>query len=818
MVINRRTFLKTSALAAALTSAYGCQFKPEIKAPLLEQEYKERYVPSVCLQCPGGCGILVRVVNDRAVKIEGNPLYPSNKGKTCPKGQIGLQILYDPDRIKGPMRRVGSRGSNNWERIDWETAMSIVAEKIYQLRERRLSHSIIVMGGRYRGVMGDLFGRFCEAIGTPNNVGHSSICADGTPMAHWATQGIKKYGAYDWENCNYLLCFGGSFIEAWRPTAMLLRCYGAMRRKREGIRTKIVQVETRFSQTASKADEWIPINPSTDAALALGIAYVLISEELYDKEFIEKHTFGFEDWIDDKGIKHIGFKTLVLRDYSPERVSEITGVPEETISRIAIEFASKAPHCIAAGERGISMQSNGIYTRMAIHSLNALVGSIEAKGGILMQMEPPLTPFPDLIDDGHGGKKLDVDEISKKGLSMPRIDYAGTVKYPLAGKVYQDIPDRIIDGKPYEIKMIMAYYTNPLFSMPDVGRWHAALKEKGDDLFLVSFSPFYDEYTAYSDLILPDCTYLERWHDDVIYPSLGFPVWGLRQPVVKPLYDTMNTGDVIIKIAKKLGGRISELFPWKDMVDLLRYRARGVYEAKRGSIISNNFESWWKRFTEEGVWYDDNYDWKNWERVFKTPSGKFEFYSQNIKKKLEHIIEEETKKNNSSFEEEFNKMIENLKLSARGDEIFLPHFEKPRFVGDDKEYPFHLNTYKLITHAEGRGANVPYLQDMLGILTDIFWESWVEINPKTAEELGVKDGDLVYVESRIGRGRFKVKIMPGALPKVVNIPYELGHKEYGRWARMRGSNPNEIIANEHDNLGGLAAWFSTKVKIYKAEA
>lgn len=817
MAISRRAFLKTSALAAAL-STYSCKFKAEIKAPLGTERYNEKYIPSVCLQCPGGCGILVRVVNGKAVKIEGNPLYPSNKGKTCPKGQIGLQILYDPDRIKGPMKRIGKRGSNNWQRIDWETAINIVADKIIELREKELSHTIVVMGGRYRGVMGDLVSRFCEAIGTPNNVGHSSICSDGTPLAHWATQGIKKYAAYDWENCEYLLCFGGSFIEAWRPTAMLLRCYGAMRRKREGIRAKIVQVETRFSQTASKADEWIPINPGTDAAFALGIAYVIISEELYNKDFINKYTFGFEDWIDDKGIKHIGFKTLVLRDYNPDEVSKITGIPSETIIRIAREFASKSPHCIAAGERGISMQSNGIYTRMAIHSLNALVGSIEEKGGILTQMDPPLTAFPNLIDDGKGNKYLDVDEISKKGLAMPRVDYAGTPKYPLAGKVYQDIPDRILDGKPYEIKMIITYYTNPLFSTPDANRWHRALQEKGENLFLVSFSPFYDEFTAQADLILPDCTYLERWHDDVIYPSLGFPVWGIRQPVVKPLYDTMNTGDVIIKIAKKIGGRVSKLFPWADMQELIKYRAREVFLSKRGSIRTNNFEKWWKKFTEEGVWYDENYDWKNWKRVFKTPSGKFEFYSQNIKNKLEHIAEEEAKKNQSTFEEEFNKMIENLNLSAKGDEIYLPHFEKPKFVGDEQEYPFYLNTYKLITHAEGRGANVPYLQDMLGILTNIFWDSWIEINPKTAQELDLKEGDIVYVESKVGRAKFKVKITPGALPNVVNIPFELGHKEYGRWAKERGSNPNEIIANEHDNLGGLAAWFSTRVKIYKTEA
>ncbi|HKZ51593.1 MAG TPA: molybdopterin-dependent oxidoreductase, partial [Dehalococcoidia bacterium] len=355
MKVSRRSFLKASGATAALgalsvgpPALLERVAKPPGNggAPSLQTRQEQR-VPNVCLQCPAGSGILVRVVDGRAIKIEGNPEHPINRGKLCPKGQIGLQILYDADRIKGPMRRVGERGEGKWERISWDEAIGEVARRLKALRDQGKAHTLVFMSGRNRGQSGGLIDRFVAAYGSPNHVGHSSICADGTPQAHLLTQGFKDYAGYDWENTNYLLCFGGGFIEAWRPTTTLLRMYGHIRRGRP-VRGKIVQVDTRFSVTAAKADEWLPIKPGTDAALALGIANVIIKDKLYDKEFIEQRTTGFGEWSE-----------LVLREYSPEWAEKVTGVPAQTIVRIAREFATTKP-AIAAGERGASMQTNGV--------------------------------------------------------------------------------------------------------------------------------------------------------------------------------------------------------------------------------------------------------------------------------------------------------------------------------------------------------------------------------------------------------------------------------------------------------------------------
>jgi anaerobic selenocysteine-containing dehydrogenase len=750
---------------------------------------------------------MVRVVDGRAVKIEGHPEHPINLGKLCPKGHIGLQILYDPDRIRGPMKRLGKRGEGNWEKISWDDALGIITKRLRLLRQKGEPHRLVFMSGRNRGQMGSLIDRFLAAYGSPNHVGHSSICADGTAQAHYLSQGFKSYAGYDWDNTNYLLCFGGGFVEAWRPTTRLLRAFGHMRRERP-IRAKIVQIETRFSVTAAKADEWIPINPGTDAALALGMAHVIISEGLYDRAFVAEHTFGFEDWTDEKsGKKHMGFKTLVLRDYSPAKVSRITGVPEATVVRIAREFAATQP-AIAAGERGASMQTNGVYNRFAIHALNALVGSLEVPGGVIVQHGPPLTKWPDVVED----------EIAKKGVKQPRIDYAGTKKYPLAGKVYQDLPEMILGEGPYPVDTIMLYYTNPLFSTPDVRRWYKAIQKVP---FIVTFSPFMDETSDHADLILPDDTYLERWHDDVIYPSLGYPVISLRQPVVKPLYDTRNSGDVLIDLAKGIGGTVAQSFPWRNYEALIKEKVKGLHEIHKGNIIASTFEKFWDEFKRKGFWANPPYTFRDWEHGFKTPSKRFEFYAQILEHKIEELTQKEVDKakekakvitENQALEE----ILRGLKLKARGDEVYLPHYEPIRYVGDEKQYPLLLNTYKLMTHAEGRGANSPWVQEILGLHAGARWDSWLEINPDTAKQLEIRNGDEVWVESVVGKIKTRVKLYPGAMPHVVNMPFELGHKAYGRLAKGRGVNPNELLVHENDRLGGLAAFFSTRVKVYKA--
>ncbi|MEA3342295.1 MAG: molybdopterin-dependent oxidoreductase, partial [Chloroflexota bacterium] len=288
--LDRRTFLKlTGATAAA-----GVLYKVGLIGleSLASSEERPPGPPSeqsklgICRLCAGGCGLSARVVDGRVVKLDGNPFHPSNQGKLCPKGQAGLQALYDPDRIKGPMRRV----EGGWQQISWEEALTEVAGALKALRDSGHPERLTFLHDGKRGPTGDLIARFCQSFGAPNDVRAPRHSADGTPLAHTLTQGWNEHAAYDWENTDYLLCFGGAFLEAWQPLVRQLRAYARLRRGRPGRRAKIVQIESRASVTATKADEWLPLNPGTEGALALAIAHVIISDEAYDAQFVAEHT------------------------------------------------------------------------------------------------------------------------------------------------------------------------------------------------------------------------------------------------------------------------------------------------------------------------------------------------------------------------------------------------------------------------------------------------------------------------------------------------------------------------------------------------
>jgi anaerobic selenocysteine-containing dehydrogenase len=794
MKINRRDLLKMGG-GAGVAIALGGGFWKWTQFPVAENPYPpgvEKWVPTVCGQCMGGCGVLARIIDGWAVNIAGNPLHPVNRGTLCPKGIAGLQGLYDPDRIRSPLKRAGKRGEGRWQPISWGEALRQVTESLKNLRQTEEPHLLTVMGGRYRGLMRSLWERLLEAFGSPNYIDNQFEWEDPPIEGLFLTQGIDSIPAYDLHNAQYILSFGSGLLESnWSPV-QALGGYGYFRRGRPEHRGRLVQLEPHLSITAIKADEWIPTYPGTEGLAALGIANMIIKEGLYDKDFLSDHTFGFENWTDRKGKDHLGFKEFVLSEYEPSAVSKQTGIPVDTLIRLAREFAENRPS-LALCDR------DHPFHQMAVSSLNGLVGSIDHPGGVLIPRLTPLQPLP----------PFQKDSIARKGLNMEKIDRSKGLPMRSGGSYL--FAKNVAAGKPYKPKILFLYYTNPLFNKPDPSLFGKTFTEIP---FIVSFSPYMDDSTRFADLILPDHTPLERWQDDPIFLNSGASVLGLRQPVVNPLYQTKATGDVLLQIANSLGGEIAKAFPWKDFKEVLLYGVKGVFDAGRGDTFGlpfdqawtrllerggwwapsyKTFDDFWKLLQEKGGWWDPVYDYQEWDRIFRTPSRKFEFYAQ-----------------------AYEQILPAGSPTERKDSSFLPHWEKSKEVGDEKDYPLHLNTFRTMALTGSRNANQPWLQAISGEYLFERWETWAEIHPETAKELGISDRDLVWVESPKGKIKVRARLYNGTIPKVVSLPFGDGHQSGGRWATGLGENPYRILLGELDPLTGYPTKEVTRVKIYKA--
>lgn len=789
MRIDRRDFMKFSAGGVIGTAVAGLTVKglSDLTAAthqeVLPSSGPERWVPSICGQCAGGCGILVRMVGDRAIKIEGNPLHPINRGTLCPRGQAALQALYNPDRTKGPLRRVGERGSGRWQPIGWDQAIGLVAEHLGQQRQRGESRSLVWISGRRGGLVRRLTDRFLEAYGSPNVV-DSPTGLETAQAGLYATQGVRQGAAYDLERTNYILSFGANLLEGWGAPVWVMRAYGAWRQGRSEGRARFIQTDTRLSVTAARADEWIPVNPGTDGALALGIAYAILTERLYDEEFIERRTLGFDDWVDEDGRPHLGFKNLVLREYSLEAVERITGVPLETILRVGREFGSTRPAIAVGGSHG------SLYDQMAIHSLNALVGSIDIPGGVLVQKEIPYNAWPPVVRDSAAAT----------GGSAPRVSGPGAID-PASG-----LSQAILSDKPYRVNTLIVDSANPV--MREGAAFRDALRKVS---LVVSLSPWMDETAAQADLILPDHLDLERWEDVPTPPGINSCVFGMRQPVVPPRHNTRHAGDLIISVARELGSAVASAFPWSDFTEVLKDSVRGLYESQRGYVAGTQLDQawnqlleragWWapsyqsadelyEQMVEKGGWWDPFYYYGEWERLCPTRSGRFEFYARNLSTSVPSVPDT--------------------------DRSFLPHYAPPTPEDDVGSYPFFLNPYTPLPLLSGAGANQPFLQEILGPHLHEQWESWAEINPVTAQKLGISDRSWIWVESPVGKLKFRAKLYAGAMPTVVNVPIGLGRRSSGRWADGVGANPYDIEEKSAGRRNGLSPWSPTRVRIYRA--
>lgn len=758
--MDRRTFLKLTAITGAAVGAskiIGQVNTPE--ASPVQNPSKVKWVATSCLNCQARCGIRVRVVNGKAVRITGNPLSQVSEGKICPRAHMGLQVLYDSDRIKTPLKRSnrekGKETDPKWAPISWDQALDEVADRLKKLRESSEPNKLLLFYGLNTIASEDMISRFTEAFGTPNLISGDGLDSETEKSGNWMADGHYANTAYDLDRTNYILAFGADMLESAKPLSRFLRKWGKIRREKPN-RTKIVVINPRYSVTAAKSDEWIPINPGTDAALAMAIAHVIIGEGLYNKTFIKDWTTGFD-----------AYKKLVLSQFSPGDVSKTIGMEPEAIQRIAREFAQTQPSLALRGKESINWP-DGSFISYAIFCLNALVGSIDVPGGVIYQENVKYKDMPRLVED----------EIAKRGKARLGLDLRGTDKFPAAKVVTNQIPESLSQNGPYPIEMAIGFNSNFNMMAPGTDQWDKALRKIP---YYVHISPFVSEMALYADLLLPSTTFLEEWGYDHSPPGSGFAEVKIKQPVVSPLGSARSVIDILFQTAKRLNGAVAQSFA--NMGD----DGEGFVKFRTETLIS------WKDLLKKGVWVGNDYEYEKYNRIFLTPSKKFEFSSGNLK---------------SIF----------AKMKKGKEEIldYLPQYKEAKFLGDKEKFPFILLPYQPLMVIENGSQNYPWAQEIFLPMDGTGWETLVEINSETARTLRLKDGQIVWVESPFQKIKAKVKFSEGVHPSVAAIPSGQGHYSYGKWQKGIGANPYDLIGVDFDTISGQAAFFNTRVKVYKA--
>ncbi len=715
--ISRRDLLQyigAGGIGAVGGVLYGESVQRDVEFLIPQVVPPEDYSPgvatwynTVCNQCSAGCGITVRVREGKAKKIEGNPVHPVSQGHTCARGQAGLNALYNPDRVRSPQQSTGQRGAGHFAEISWDEALTTVGSRIGRLKIDNDAGRVRLLSGQVRGHLNELLSQFMELLGSEHYRQYDFTYPHALRAANRISFGTDVLPYYDIRNADFLLSFGADYLGTWLSPVHHSLAYGHLRQGRAGQRGKTVQVEPRMSLSGASADEWFAATPGSEGLLALGIASALVSAGHYNGS-------GRTSW------------ESALQPYSPSRVAAATGVSESDIGRLANEFGtSRAALAIAGGATAAGTRA--VDSIVAVNVLNHLAGNLGKAGGIIFNSEQ-----------------------ASSTMSATR---------PAS---YQEMLDLVAAMSAGEVEVLLVYDTNPVFSLPD----HAGFRQAMENVpLIVALSSFRDETTEMADFILPTNTYLESWGDDVPEPGVGFPVASISQPVVAPLYDTLPAGDIILSLARQIGGELPVSMPWSTMENFIKERWREEYEERAGGEAQQGFEEFWKAALQAGVWGQPG-------QAEATPALPTD--------------------------------------SVAAAAIANPVSE---FAGDENEYPFVLHPFLTMTFLDGRGANLPWLQEMPDPLTSVVYGSWAELNPATAAELGIREGDLLIVESPAGSIRVPAFIFPAISPGVVAIPIGQGHTAYGRYAAGRGVNPIDVVAALTDERTGDLAWAATRVKL-----
>ncbi len=719
MKLTRRNFLAWAGISAIgavacdvfQDSELGTQSPVQLPEDLVKG--RDNWYSTLCRQCPSHEGILVRVMEGRAKKVQGNPLYPTNQGKQSARCDGGLQALYHPDRVSGPMRRVNGQ----LQPIDWDTALDMLRQ---QLNDR--GNGLTLITQPLRGHLGLIASRFAEAFGG-RHLGFEALDQGTYRTAVKNVFGQDLLPDFDFANSNRILSFGADFLSTWvSPTRWSVE-YGKFRDNHEGLH---IHVDPRFSMTAANADRWLPIQPGTEGFLALSLAQVIISEGLQASGVNVDALTG-------------GQGAAALDNFSPDRVGPSLGLPEgilggqspaDFIRELARDFAGHGPS-IALGGDSAGAHTNGLFNLEAIYALNYLVGSVGQQGGIRFNPPSPLLELPASAQVG----------------SLP--DWTGLVDDMRGGAT----------------RLVMVHQADPVHGLPGSVGFRSALAQS--DVMLISFSSFLDETSSLADLVLPDRVYLEDWGDDIPEPGPGYQVLGVQQPVVNPLsdLDPRSFADILLSVSQELG-RDGNM-PWNSFREALKASSDALFDMRRGSVSATSPDEFWNNMLRQGGWWDEGATGPS----VTAPNGLFN------------------------------------QIAGKG-----ANADFSTSAGDYYLVPFSHNTL-----LDGRNAHVPWAQATPDPITTVTWQTWVDISEGQAKRLGLREGDIVRVESSRDSIMALVYPNPAMPPNVVGVPLGQGHQSGSSYATAGDSRESSNVLNllniQEVQGSGALAWASHRVRI-----
>ena len=536
-----------------------------------------KIVKSFCYTCPWQCPTEVFVRDGKIVYQKGNPESPNNIGSRCAKGMASWYVSRDPDRLKYPLLRRNAKNKDpDFKRISWDEAFEYVADKLKYIAGKWGPEAVVFTCHHdpntvfYRHLLGDLYG-------TPNNYTHTSGCEQDRRSACLTLFG-HVFPMHDFANSRYVMLWGMNMLGAnqglWESRAL-------MDAKARGCR--LVVIDPSFTETAQKANEWVPIRPGTDGAMALAMCRVIIDERLHDEAFVSTYCEGFQGFAEH----------LRAKGYDPAWAAEITGIAAERIARLAREFARSKP-AMSAIFKGSGYYTNGADAGRACFLLNALTGQVDKPGNLHLKDWAPI------------GAPVVIPEEAKHKPGKPPLHIA--MGFPLAPDLPNSrLPDAVLKGDPYPVKGLFVQSTNPVMSDPNRDRVIEMMRnlELG-----VALELYLSETALECDIVLPETSFHE--HAEIRQGMWLGPEIILCQPAVDPVGEAKAPYEIAQGIARKMGwGQYFGYERWEDWGrQMLEGAPIGIEELKR-----------------KGFWAGE----VKYDRVPKglpTPSGKIEIYSK----------------------------------------------------------------------------------------------------------------------------------------------------------------------------------------------